>query len=172
MISAGALFANTVLRAATGPFLLAVSLRAGAAPTTEPLTIVGAFQESVGASNRCTSNFGGKIVGRGDSALLGRIAFNASDCISRTGLHFNFSEGRFVIVPASGDQIFASYSGQFVPTGVSLQYEFRAATFQITGGNGRDAKAGGSGTLSGKSNIVTGNGTLQLSGRITYGAKS
>lgn len=108
---------------------------------------------------------------RGDSALLGRIAFNASDCITRAGLHFNFSEGRFVIVTASGDQIFACYSGQFVPTGVSLQYEFRAATFQITGGNGRYAKAGGSGTLSGKSNIVTGNGTLQLSGRITYEAK-
>jgi hypothetical protein len=45
---------------------------------------------------------------------------------------------------------------------------FSGATFQITGGNGRFHKATGGGTLSGGSDMATGQGTLQLNGNITY----
>jgi hypothetical protein len=163
---------KTTLRIATSSILLLASVSASANPaTTKPLAIAGVFQEIAGPSLRCPSKFGGTIVGHGDSALLGRVAFIASDCITPSGPLFNFSDGRFVIVTVSGDQIFASYSGQFVPTGVGANYVFSGATFQVTGGNGRYAKANGGGTLSGGSDMVTGQGQLQLSGQITFGDK-
>lgn len=163
---------NTFLRAATGSILLAASLGASASqPTSHPVTITGAYQEFVGPSARCASNFGGTIVGNGDSALLGRVAFIASDCITPSGPLFNFNQGRIIIVTVSGDQVFANYSGQFVPTGVGANYVFSGATFQVTGGNGRYAKATGGGTLSGGSDMITGMGNLQLSGQISYEEK-
>jgi hypothetical protein len=160
---------KTTLHIATSSILLLASVSAAAKPaTTQPLAIAGVFQEFAGPSLRCPSNFGGTIAGHGDSALLGRVAFIASDCITPSGPLFNFSQGRFVIVTVSGDQIFANYSGQFVPTGVGASYVFSGATFQVTGGNGRYAKASGGGTLSGGSDMVTGQGQLQLSGQITF----
>ncbi len=160
---------KTSLRVATSSLLLLASAGAMAkTPTTQPLAIAGVFQEVVGPSARCPTNFGGTIMGHGDGALTGRVAFIASDCITPSGPLFNFSQGRFVIVTVTGDQIFASYSGQFVPTGVGANYVFSGATFQVTGGNGRYAKATGGGTLAGGSDMTTGQGQLQLSGQITF----
>lgn len=160
---------KTTLRVATSTLLLLASAAAMANPaTTKNLAIAGVFQEVVGPSARCPSNFGGTIMGYGDGALTGKVAFIASDCITPSGPLFNFSQGRFVVVTVSGEQIFANYSGQFVPTGVGANYVFSGATFQITGGNGRYAKATGGGTLSGGSDMATGQGQLQLSGQITF----
>jgi hypothetical protein len=160
---------KTTLRVATSTLLLLASAAAMANPaTTKNLAIAGVFQEFVGPSARCPGNFGGTIIGQGDGALTGKVAFIASDCITPSGPLFNFSQGRFVVVTVSGEQIFANYSGQFVPTGVGANYVFSGATFQITGGNGRYAKATGGGTLSGGSDMVTGQGQLQLSGQITF----
>lgn len=161
-----------ILRIAASSILLAASLGASAkTPTTQPLAIAGVFQEVVGPSARCPTNFGGTIMGHGDGALTGKVAFIASDCITPSGPLFNFSQGRFVIVTVSGDQIFASYSGQFVPTGVGANYVFSGATFQVTGGNGRYAKATGGGTLSGGSDMLTGQGQLQMNGQISFDDK-
>ena len=160
---------KTTLRIATSALLLMSAFGASANPaTTKPIEITGVFQEQIGPSSRCPSKMGGTLAGHGDSALLGRVAFIATDCIMPAGPLFNFSDGRFVVVTTSGDQIFATYSGQFVPTGEGMKYVFSGATFQVTGGNGRYAKATGGGTLSGGEDIATGAGSLKLSGQISY----
>ena len=124
--------------------------------------------EKAGPSARCPSQFGGTITGHGTSALVGRVAFVATDCITPMPPLFNFDQGRFIIMATNGDQIFASYSGQFVPTGVGAAYVFSGATFQITGGSGKYSKATGGGALTGGEDMVTGMGTVQLSGKIHY----
>jgi hypothetical protein len=160
---------KTTLRVATSALLLMSAFGASANPaTTKPIDITGAFQEQIAPALRCPSKLGGTLAGQGDSALLGRVAFIATDCITPAGPLFNFSDGRFIVVTTSGDQIFANYSGQFVPTGDGTKYVFSGATFQVTGGNGRYAKASGGGTLSGGEDIATGAGTLKLSGQISY----
>jgi hypothetical protein len=164
---------RSTLRLVITTVLLLAATGASANPaTTKPFEITGVFQEQVGPSSRCASKMGGTLVGHGDSALQGRVAFIATDCITPTGPLFNFSEGRFIVVTTSGDQIFANYSGQFVPTGEGTKYVFSGATFQITGGNGQYARASGGGTLAGGEDIVTGAGNLKLSGQIRYEDKN
>jgi hypothetical protein len=160
---------KTNLRIATSALLLMSAFGASASPaTTKPIEINGVFQEQIGPSSRCPSKMGGTLAGYGDSALAGRVAFISTDCIMPAGPLFNFSAGRLIVVTTSGDQIFASYSGQFVPTGEGSKYVFSGATFQVTGGNGRYAKATGGGTLSGGEDIATGAGSIKLSGQISY----
>ncbi|MDB5959039.1 MAG: hypothetical protein JWP59_333 [Massilia sp.] len=149
--------------------LAAAAIGASAAPTaTKPFKLNGAFQETPGPSPRCPSQFGGTIVGFGDSAVTGKVVFLSSDCITPNGAVYNFSDGKFVILTTNGEQIFANYSGQFVPTGEGTNYVFNGATYQITGGTGKFKKASGGGTLTGGEDMATGQGTLQLNGQITY----
>jgi hypothetical protein len=101
----------------------------------------------------------------GDSPQLGRVVFMANDCITPTPPLFNFA-GRFIVTTLTGEQIYANYSGQFVPTGEGTKHVFSGATFQITGGTGKYSKATGGGALTGAEDIVTGNGNLKLSGQI------
>lgn len=152
--------------------LLSASIGASAAtPTVKPLQISGVLQEQVGPTPRCPTLFGGAITGHGASELLGRVVFLATDCITPVPPLFNFSQGRMIIMTMTGEQIFASYSGQFVPTGDGAKYVFSGATFQVTGGSGQYAKATGGGTLSGGEDMATGAGTVQLTGQITYEEK-
>lgn len=161
----------TVLRLASAAALMLAAFSASATPaTTHTLEISGVFMEKVGPAPACPSNFGGTITGYGTSAQVGAVAFVATDCVTPSGPLFNFDNGRFIIMTDNGDQIFAAYSGQFVPTGAGPAYVFSGATFQITGGNGRYAKASGGGTLSGGEDMVTGLGNIQLSGKIHYKA--
>jgi hypothetical protein len=158
---------KTTLRIATSALLLMSAFGASANPfTTKTIEVNGVFQEQIGQSSRCPTQMGGTITGYGDSAIAGRVAFIATDCITPVGPLFNFSAGRFIIVTTSGDQIFANYSGQLVPTGDGAKYVFSGATFQVTGGNGRFAKASGGGTLSGGEDLATGAGTIKLSGQV------
>jgi hypothetical protein len=158
---------KTTSRAAISALLLMSAVGASANPfTIKTIEVNGVFQEQIGQSSRCPSQMGGTITGYGDSAIAGRVAFIATDCITPAGPLFNFSEGRFIIVTTSGDQIFANYSGQLVPTGDGAKYVFSGATFQVTGGNGRYAKASGGGTLSGGEDLSTGAGTIKLSGQV------
>lgn len=164
---------KSALRVATSALLLLSAFGASANPaTTKPIEVNGVFQEQIGPSSRCPSKMGGTLAGHGDSTLLGRVAFIATDCIMPAGPLFNFSNGRFIIVTTSGDQIFANYSGQFVPTGEGTKFVFSGATFQVTGGNGRYAKASGGGTMSGGEDIATGTGSINLSGQISYDDKN
>ena len=160
---------KTALRIATSALLLMSAFGASANPaTTKPVEITGTFQEQIGPSARCPTKIGGILDGHGESALLGRVAFVATDCFMPSGPLFIFSEGRFTILTTSGDHLFANYSGQVVPTGEGAKYVFSGATFQVTGGSGQYAKATGGGTLNGFEDLATGTGTLTLSGKITY----
>lgn len=158
---------KSVLRFATGAVLLSAALGAHAdSGSYKDFQVTGVLQEIPGPSPRCASNFGGTILGMGSSPLLGKLTFISSDCITPNGNNFTFSNGKLIITTLSGDLVFADYSGQFVPTGQGTNYVFSNATFQITGGTGAYFKASGGGDLKGGEDMVTGQGTLQLSGRI------
>ena len=163
-------FLRTIARPAAVSLLLAASASASAGGwVTQQLDVEGVLVEAVGPSDRCLSNFGGTISGHGESALMGgKVVFIATDCITPVGPLFNFSGGKFIVMTTSGDQIFANYSGQFVPTGEGAKYVFSGATFQITGGTGKFAKVSGGGILSGGEDMSTGTGTIKLSGRALY----
>jgi|GEM_PF-467071 len=162
---------HAIKRALLGATLALSAAAALAAPISyksEPFELSGVIQEVAGPAARCASQFGGAITGHGDSALLGRLAFVANDCITQSGPMFTFSNGHFIIMTMSGEQIFANYSGQMVPTGQGAQYTFTGATFQITGGTGRYLLASGGGTLQGNEDMSNGAGTLKLVGKIAY----
>jgi hypothetical protein len=158
---------KSVLRTAATSVLFAAALSATAGTTAyQDLEISGVLQEVPGPSPRCASGFGGTIMGYGNSALLGKLTFLSSDCITPNGSSYTFSDGRFMITTMTGELLFASYGGQFVPTGVGTQYTFNSATFTITGGTGKYFQATGGGSFTGGEDMVTGQGTIQLQGRI------
>ena len=165
---------KSILRAlvvpATASVLLAASASASAgAWVLQSLDVEGVLVESVGPASRCLSQFGGTISGHGESATMGgKVVFIATDCITPVGPLFNFSDGKFIIMTTSGDQIFANYGGQFVPTGEGTKFVFSGATFQITGGTGKFARASGGGILSGGEDMATGTGNIKLTGRVSY----
>lgn len=165
---------KSILRAVARPAAVSLLLAASATASAggwvvQPLEIQGVLQEEVGPANRCLSKFGGTISGRGESALMGgKVVFIGTDCITPVGPLFNFSGGKFVVMTTSGDQIFANYSGQFVPTGEGARFNFSGATFQVTGGTGKFARATGGGTFTGGEDMVTGAGDIKLVGKIMY----
>jgi hypothetical protein len=163
-------FLRTIARPAAATLLLAASATASAGSwVTEPLDVEGVLVEAVGPSAGCPANFGGTISGHGTSAMMGgKVVFIATDCITPAPPLFNFSNGKFIVMTTSGDQIFANYSGQFVPTGEGAKFVFSGATFQITGGTGKFAKVSGGGTLSGSEDMITGTGVIKLTGRALY----
>jgi hypothetical protein len=162
---------HAILRSVAGAALSLAAATSMATPIsykTESFEIAGVIQEVAGPAAHCASQFGGTITGHGDSALLGRLAFVANDCITPNGPIFTFSNGRFIIMTLTGEQIYASYSGQMAPTGQGAQYAFTGASFQIIGGTGRYLLASGGGTLNGNEDMSTGAGNLKLTGRISY----
>lgn len=163
-------FLRTVARPAAVTLLLAASSAASAGSwQIAPLEVEGVLVEAVGPADRCLSKFGGTISGHGTSAMMGgKVVFIATDCITPVGPLFNFSGGKFVVMTTSGDQIYANYSGQFVPTGEGAKYVFSGATFQITGGTGKFSKITGGGTLTGGEDMITGAGNIKLTGRALY----
>jgi hypothetical protein len=159
---------KSVLRFATGAVLMSAALCASAdSATYKDFKVSGVLQEIPGPSARCPSGFGGTILGFGTANVVGgKVTFLASDCITPNGTSYTFSDGKFLITTLTGELIYANYSGQFVPTGEGTKFVFSNATFQITGGTGRYAKASGGGDLAGTEDMATGQGTIQLSGRI------
>jgi len=134
--------------------------------TYQDLEISGVLQELVGPSLRCASKFGGTILGFGSSPTLGKVGFVANDCITPNGTAFTFSDGIFVVTLLTGEQLFAKYGGQFIPTGEGTKFVFNGATFTITGGTGRYFKATGGGDLTGGEDMSNGQGNITLKGRI------
>lgn len=159
---------KSVLRFVTGAVLMSAAVCASANPATyKDFKVSGVLQEIPGPSARCASQFGGTILGFGTGNVAGgKLTFLASDCITPNGAAYTFSEGKFLITTLTGEMIYANYSGQFVPTGEGTKFVFSNATFQITGGTGRYARASGGGDMTGGEDMKTGQGTIQLSGRI------
>lgn len=159
---------HAILKLAGGAVLALASSAASAHWVTTDLQVTGVIQEIPGPSARCPSNFGGTITGHGSSELLGRVVYVASDCITPNGAIYNFDRGRLILMTLSGDQIYADYSGQFVPTGQGTNYVFNSATFRIVGGTGQYIFATGGGQLQGGEDMVTGVGNIALIGRMSY----
>ena len=161
---------RAVARPAAVSLLLAASATASAGNwVVEQLDVEGSLVEAVGPAAHCPSKFGGTISGHGKSNMMGgKVVFIATDCITPDGPLFNFSNGKFIVMTTSGDQIFANYSGQFVPTGEGAKYVFSGATFQVTGGTGKFKKASGGGSLTGDEDMITGTGNIKLAGRVQY----
>ena len=159
---------KSVLRLATGVALMSAALCASADPATyKDFKLSGVLQETPGPSSRCASNFGGTIQGFATSSLVGnKVTFLATDCIVPNGTTYIFTDGKFLITTLTGELLYANYSGQFVPTGNGTQYVFSGATFQITGGTGRYVNASGGGDMTGSEDMATGQGSVQLTGRI------
>ena len=162
---------QAIVKLAGGVALALASGAASAHWTTTNFEIAGPIQEVPGPMARCPSQFGGTVTGHGSSQVLGRVAFVASDCITPNGVIYNFDRGRFIIMTLSGDQIYADYSGQFVPTGQGANYVFSGASFRIVGGTGQFMFATGGGQLTGSEDMGTGVGNIKLSGRISYWAR-
>jgi len=152
--------------------MMAASFSASAGPTVVgTLEVKGVFNEKIGPAPQCASTLGGKLAGHGETAEGTPVAFVGGDCFTQSGTTFTFSNGKFILLYPNGDQIFANYSGQFVPTGAGTAYVMNGGTFTITGGSGTYSRALGGGYLSGTEDLSSGAGTIALSGRIHYKPK-
>lgn len=152
--------------------LMAASFTASAGPNVvKALEIKGVFNEKVGPAPQCKSKLGGKLAGHGETVEGTPVAFVGGDCFTQSGTTFTFSNGKFILLYPNGDQIFADYSGQFLPTGAGTAYVMNGGTFTITGGSGTYARAIGGGYLSGTEDLSTGAGTIGLSGHVYYKQK-
>jgi hypothetical protein len=163
---------TTSIRLLSSLVLMTASLSALAGPTVaKPLVVNGVFSEKIGPEPQCTSTLGGKLAGHGETAEGTPVAFVGGDCFSQSGTTFTFSNGKFILLYPNGDQIFANYGGQFVPTGAGTAYVMNGGTFTITGGSGTYSHALGGGYLSGTEDLSNGAGTIGLTGVVYYKPK-
>jgi hypothetical protein len=104
----------------------------------------------------------------GQSDLLGPFTGMAHQItrLNPDGTRLSITDGIGVWTTASGDSIFLSYSGLFLPPTTPGFYSFQKA-ITITGGTGRFAGASGSGVLNGVTDIAKKHATITLEGMIT-----
>lgn len=145
--------------------LAVTSVAAPLAAESALLSISGITHEQVGYRPNCASGFGGTTKGAGISSLLGAVSFEANDCITPAATSFSFV-GEMVLTVWGGDELFADYSGSFIPTAYPSIFSLTGSIFKITGGTGSFLEATGSGTLQGIQNITNGWGVMQLTGQI------
>ena len=163
---------TTSIRLLSSLVLMTASLSALAGPTVSKALIVkGVFSEKISPSLQCPTVLGGKLAGHGETVEGTPVAFVGGDCFSQSGTTFTFSNGKFILLYPNGDQIFANYGGQFVPTGTGTAYVMNGGTFTITGGSGTYSGALGGGYLSGTEDLSNGAGTIGLSGVVYYKLK-
>lgn len=134
------------------PFKLAVTTQESLAanPLACPLTILQ-----------------GSTTGQGHALHLGQVTLRSTDCVTLGASQFTFTDGALVLVAANGDTLTADYSGALLPSAAYPVYTL-SGSFRITGGSGRFSGATGAGSLTGTSNIVTGQGAYLATGTIGY----
>lgn len=163
---------NASVRLLSSLVLMAASFSASAGPNTvKALEVKGVFNEKIGPALQCASTLGGKLAGHGEAIDGTPVAFVGGDCFFQSGTTFTFSNGKFILLYPNGDQIFANYGGQFIPTGAGTAYVMNGGTFTITGGSGTYSGAIGGGYLSGTEDLSNGAGTIGLSGHVYYKQK-
>ncbi|PTQ80532.1 putative secreted protein with PEP-CTERM sorting signal [Nitrosospira multiformis] len=134
------------------------------------LTINAIIHEEVGYQPHLGC-FGGTITGSGVSSLLGSVSIATNDCITSVGNSLSF-DGQMTFTVSSGDEIFADYSGWFVPTLYPSIFTLKDSFFSITGGTGSFLGAKGGGKLFGTEDILSGWGLMQATGEISGFKKS
>ena len=108
----------------------------------------------------------GDISGTGRATHLGKLTLASTDCINPiSATAFSFFSDQVILTAASGDQIFAAYSGTFTIEGT---VGVIVGGYQITGGTGRFTQASGAGTVQGVEDLSTGNGEIKLIGTISF----
>jgi len=131
----------------------------------------------------------GMTIGAGNASHLGHIAFVGTDCVriigsSKSGLpifYFRGLEGALTITTDSGEKLYGSYQGTFIPTEGPVEdglvpYKVESGQFTISNGTGLFANVKASGNLTGTEKLNLGttgkgpasNGTIFLNGRISY----
>ncbi|ODT68990.1 MAG: hypothetical protein ABS69_16230 [Nitrosomonadales bacterium SCN 54-20] len=141
-------------------------------------SVSAVIQEQIGLDAGCASHMGGSISGSGISSF-GAVSLAAKDCITPAADFSYFSfQGKMTFAFFGGDQIFADYWGQFVPSSPSI-FTLKTSFFDITGGTGRFQNADGGenlGRLYGteviSSDFSSGWGLIQVTGDITGLKKS
>lgn len=126
---------------------------AGPAKTTNvPFKATFAISELLSTSGVTGCPLAGMIAGIGETNLFGKAILGATDCVTMPTTEapfFSFNDGKFVLTAASGETLFATYSGKFAPTTTPGLWALYDGQFAITGGTGRYARATGSGKLTG-----------------------
>ena len=145
--------------------LIIASIATPLAAESAVLTISGLTHEQTGYRPNCASNFGGTTMGTGVSSYLGVVSLEANDCITPAATSFSFA-GEMIFTVSSGDELFADYSGSFIPTVYPSIFLLANSIFKITGGTGYFSGTTGGGTLQGIENIGNGWGLMQLTGQI------
>jgi hypothetical protein len=116
-------------------------------------------------------HFASTILGTGVGTHLGRFTANMHDCFTPAGPGlFVFQNGVFTLTAADGSELHGTYSGQLVATPTTNQdavFELHG-TYDITGGTKRFQNATGSGVMTGKDNILTGEVAVTLTGTIDF----
>jgi hypothetical protein len=151
-------------------FVLAVTAlapRVLEAQSSIPFKATVSITESIQVVGAAPCFMVGNISGTGQASQLGKISIASTDCInpiSETVFSF-FSSDQLVITTASGEQIFATYSGTLTVQG---QFGIINGGYLIGGGTGRYAQAAGAGIVNGQEDMLTGKGQVQLFGTIAY----
>lgn len=112
-------------------------------------------------------HFNGIINGKGNSSHLGKVSLAATDCINGVLALFVFNKGKLTLTAANGDTLTADYQGTIVPTATPPVYD-AIGTYVVTGGTGRFARASGFGALTGSLDLVTGESSYRMNGKIAY----
>jgi hypothetical protein len=108
----------------------------------------------------------GVISGSGVATHLGKVTLVSRDCIiPKSPTEFAFYSNQLVLTVANGDQIHATYIGTLTFEGT---VGVITGDYYIIGGTGRYSLASGAGTVQGVEDLSTGQGSVQLTGTISY----
>ena len=132
-----------------------------------PFKATFAITESIQSPGTLECPLVGDISGSGLATHVGKLTLVSTDCIipmSQTAFLFSSNQLVFTVV-ATGDQIFATYGGIFTFEGTLGVIN---GGYNIDGGTGRYLHASGVGTVQGMEDLSTGQGSVQLTGTISY----
>ena len=152
--------------AVAGAFALMAGPSAYAGPSV-PLTGGFSYTSTLDQTKDPACPLAGMMVGIGHLSHLGKSAVVATDCITQAYGSFVILHGSLTVTAANGDKLTATYTGSFIPAGGTL-LQTKDVTYSITGGTGRFEGARGTGRLEGSEDMATHQGSLSVSGTISY----
>ena len=163
-------FCRATLLAAATLAALAPPLAQAGGTQSRPFKATVSTQETLGVNfAACPTVIQGTTTGTGNASHMGKVSLLATDCpiLTPGPGQFSFYNGQLTLTAANGDKLTAAYQGQLLPTAQPTVFSLNGV-YTVTGGTGRFTGATGSGVLQGSTDIVTGAGQYDVSGRISY----